>query len=659
MWHRISVGTALIVPLRAVPLHSVRFDEKSSHLEAAAEPSLSLSPSLALWPFQKDSILATDLSRTIGRTAMNAVPRSMAKKLEAKKKPVASHPLKELNRGTFLPPPPAPPIGAAGASKGGCFRFFDSSAKEPPARSKPVTGTPRSAPSNTRNATFNPKNTAKASGSRTSQKGASRSGFGVPKQIVSGKFIKQSNTDLLQKWSKRKPSSDVKDPSPKFDLEPVGLCPASSPKRTLLSFNAHEEADEEKQMLTTTPTSTTTPPVEASISPEVPMDNPSITPTCFAAGHVIVGVHDRRKCRPRGILSIGGRQLEIPEVSRRVSDPTRVSLTPPPLSGASIHWLSSPPENANSGHRRSLSSSSRIRVAHCPVDSWKLSPSNCSSCKSPELSGLLDLNSPCLETTPSPGVMVQRTPSSGGSVSPFSLILEKIAKTSRRNNHLLSQNYLIEDHVTGTPSTRSSSINSNGFSDFKVDAAANVLKNVSLSSRQQQKHNASCQTTFSGLSFQFGSVETSSNSVDLNRFQHPPPGNNCAEEEVLGGAETRISWREGLMSRIFEMGNLDGYRWFSDDEEDLNCLEEDRVGSISDLKFDMESSRANVENLNEHNAAGFGSIEFMFEAEKGGAKGPAQGPILSAESISMEGIGLAASDDSDWTFSYQNHLFEV
>ncbi|KAG6476680.1 uncharacterized protein LOC122024005 isoform X1 [Zingiber officinale] len=471
----------------------------------------------------------------MGREAVNAAPMSGRRK-RSSKDPMAKKldPVKKRNRGSF-----PPSIAASGASKSGRFRFCDFSSKESlDDGSKTATGTPRSAPPNLRNVAFNSKITAKA----------------VRRKIGSTNFSKRATTDL-------------------------------------------EAVDESKQMSTTTPTSSATPPIQASISPEVPTDSSLVTPACFAAGHVIVGVHDRRKCRPRGILSVGGgRELEIPEFNGGVADPIRVSVTPPPPAAASINWLSSPSKNGNLGH--------------CPAEAsidWLLSPGEDEEVPSPEL------NSPCSETTPSSGVMILRTPTSGDSVSPFSSILDRIAKTSQ-SKHRERRHSLVEDHVTSAPSLHSSS-----------------TKNNNLCQPRPQRHNANRQTTCCGLSFQFGSIETSSNSVDLDRFQHLPPSDNIDQ--------TRMS----------------GYRWLSDDEDDLNCLKEDRASLISDH---VESNGDN--NQNGHiAAAGFGSVEFVFEAEKTGAKGPIRGPISSAESISMEGIVIAASDDSDWTLSYKNHLFET
>ncbi|XP_064950592.1 uncharacterized protein LOC135604865 [Musa acuminata AAA Group] len=665
----------------------------------------------------------------MGRDVTNEPPKlerrsskkSLAKKFEARKKLSPRNPLKELNSGSV-----PPPFGSAEAPKGGCFRFLlpNSSAKEPLARSKPRPRTPRSAPSNPRNDATNPRNLTNPSRYRT-QKNESKSSPGVPKQLGSSKPSKPRTPDLLQLWNKRRPASNEQNPDSKFDLEEgsegkVGSRLASTPEKTLQGFDAHvvlEAAKEVEQMITLTPTSATTPPVQASISPEVPVDASAVvaTPACFAAGHVIARVHDRRKCRPRGILTIGGCVLDIEDANVGGTDPTRVSAIPPPLAVASIRWLSSPSEKVNSDLGSSVSSSSKVHMVHRPAEAsvdwllptceggdsiprdefslqtrtsldhgfWGFSPNNSNMVNSPDLRGLLDFKPPGLEETPSSGIGIQKTPTTGGSISPFSMILERIAKTSKskllrpqqeRGAHrygsalessTFSGSSWNEGHAICTPSSSSSSTKKLNLSDLKIDKMAEAIENISWSPKPVSNE-TSCQVPSTKLNFQFGCLATPSNSVDLNRFQNPSCDRNsavkniCAKEQVFPSSQTRISWREGLVSRIFEMGELDGSQWLSDDEDNFNHHEEDRAGPIANLKFEPRSSSSILKNQNEQIAtAGFGSIEFVFDAEKVEAKVPPEGPTSCAESISIEGLVLDSSGDSDWKFFYKNHLFEV
>ena len=98
------------------------------------------------------------------------------------------------------------------------------------------------------------------------------------------------------------------------------------------------------------------PAIQVSISPEINGGSNSIaksTPTtCYAAGHVLSGVSDKRKCRPRGLLTIGDNNLfgssktmVIDSKDENVIGTHKsrcwVSLVPS-SEDASIHWILSP-----------------------------------------------------------------------------------------------------------------------------------------------------------------------------------------------------------------------------------------------------------------------------------------------------------------------------
>ncbi|CAL9119024.1 unnamed protein product [Musa textilis] len=462
-----------------------------------------------------------------------------------------------------------------------------------------------------------------------------------------------------------------------------------------------------------TPTSVTIPPVQASISPEVPVKASAVaaTPVCFAAGHVIARVRDRRKCRARGLLTVGGREPEVEKVHGGCTDRTQASVTPPPPpppAEASMHWLSSPSENVDMALDSSFNSCSKVLAAEASVDwllspckdgegmhkdellmgnrtspdggSWRFFPDNSIREKSPELCGLMSLDSPSLETTPSSGIGIQKTPSTGGSVSPFSMILERIAKTSKTKlvwpqketgqhhncsvleNSLFSGNSWIEGHVTCKPSSFSSSRKKYDLADFKMDAVAESLEHVSLS-LEPLSNDTSCQAPLPGFSFQFGCH--TSNSVDFNHLQNlycdriSIVKDASAKEEVLPSSQTRVSWREEPISRAFEMGKLDRCQWLSDDDNFIHH-EEHRVASIPDLKSDCGSSSSILKNPTEPiSPVGFGYVESVSEAKRSETEVSPRGPISCAESIGMEGLVLDSSGDSDWTLFYKNHLFEV
>uniref|UniRef100_A0A7N0TFX0 Uncharacterized protein n=1 Tax=Kalanchoe fedtschenkoi TaxID=63787 RepID=A0A7N0TFX0_KALFE len=81
------------------------------------------------------------------------------------------------------------------------------------------------------------------------------------------------------------------------------------------------------------------------------------TPVCFGAGHVISGVSDKRKCRPRGVLVVGENCSGIDGLPNYDNlhgnwDADSGHMVVPPLPAeASMHWLLSPydEENEQSG----------------------------------------------------------------------------------------------------------------------------------------------------------------------------------------------------------------------------------------------------------------------------------------------------------------------
>ncbi|CAN6463628.1 unnamed protein product [Victoria cruziana] len=82
------------------------------------------------------------------------------------------------------------------------------------------------------------------------------------------------------------------------------------------------------------------PPVQASISPEIHCGSEAgkNDSACFAAGHLVSKVKDRRKCRPRGILTVGENLKLGVEMDCKVN----ASAIVPIPAEASVRWLASP-----------------------------------------------------------------------------------------------------------------------------------------------------------------------------------------------------------------------------------------------------------------------------------------------------------------------------
>ncbi|XP_062197956.1 uncharacterized protein LOC133900744 [Phragmites australis] len=438
-----------------------------------------------------------------------------------------------------------------------------------------------------------------------------------------------------------------------------------------------------------------TPPVHASISPEVAACG-SATPACFAAGHhVLLGVGDRRKCRPRGILAIAGEGMASEDLDD--AEPSR----------ASMHWLSSPSEQAagtcstkcgNEVASVNWLVSPReeggvdlleddIFVQRCSLEDafWRFSPDCTGLLGSPLLGGLLDFGTPASEmsgTTPSSGFLpVQKTPSSGDSISPFSLIVKRASESSRLRSLCAQQglgsSYRYGSAADPTPisgeswpesvsnGTRSGLTRTGSRPMKMMDPVVECLEMMSLSPKpgdDDYRGNYALPAPLPELSFQFAGAPTPLESIDLTSFKRSPHGvelkgkESSFQKPVM--AETRISWREGLVSRMFDIGDLDCCKWLSDDEDAplLSHNEEALPGTMYEA-----SSGSCLQGGGDHPAAcGFGSVEFSCIGDELNNDSKASpNPIPVAESMRAEGFELVSSDDSDWTLFYKNDLFET
>ncbi|PUZ44137.1 hypothetical protein GQ55_8G066500 [Panicum hallii var. hallii] len=440
-----------------------------------------------------------------------------------------------------------------------------------------------------------------------------------------------------------------------------------------------------------TPPADATPPVHASISPEVAAACGSATPACFAAGHhVLPGVGDRRKCRPRGILAISGE-----------GGPASEDLGAEP-SRASIRWLSSPSgaeagtcsTKCGGGEEASVNwlvsprdgggvdlLEDEIFVPRCSSDDafWRFSPDCAGLLGSPLLGGLLDLGTPASDmsgTTLSSGFLpVQKTPSSGDSISPFSLIVKRASESSARLRGLCAQQSLCSSYRSGsavdpTPmsgeswpesvsnGTRSGLTRTGSRPMKMMDPVLECLEMMSLSPRpgdDDYDGSGALPAPLPELSFQFTGAPMSLESVDLSSFKRTPRDIELKGKETSFKkpvmAETRISWREGLVSRMFDVGDLDCCKWISDDEDSPVLSHNDEA-----LPDGTNSQRGG----HQQEACGFGSVEFSCVGDElnNDSSKACPNPVSVAESMRAEGFELVSSDDSDWTLFYKNDLYE-
>ncbi|KAK6245169.1 hypothetical protein QUC31_011578 [Theobroma cacao] len=188
---------------------------------------------------------------------------------------------------------------------------------------------------------------------------------------------------------------------------------------------------------------------------------------------------------------------------------------------------------------------------------------------------------------------------------------------------------------------------------FHSDQLLSVAGDLGTESLSPKRHVSIWDTTSS--SFQFDRLTTPSNSMELPPFQKILGDQSLwtsnSTFENVSQSQMRISWREGLVSRIFEMDELDSCRCLSDEEEELNVNSGDPLKPCQSLEINVDVG--NVPTLKN----GFGSTEFVHGESREKLQSPVQGSC--AESISTDGGGLARSEDSDWSLCYKNNLFEV
>ncbi|XP_051179681.1 uncharacterized protein [Lolium perenne] len=546
--------------------------------------------------------------------------------------------------------------GDASAARAGCFRFLLSSASASKSRCPSTPRTPASGPPRPRPETTRRVNRLPDQESRTKTEQWPRS----RREDPIGGQIRRVEPTTKKKGLARRGQQQLEALTPERKADAGG-----------------------------TPSSSATPPVHASISPEV-LAGGAATPACFAAGHhVVPGVRDRRKRRARGILDIAGEGTSTS--SELGSDPSR----------ASIHWLSSSQlgeavtRSTNCAKEASaiwLASprdegllDDEIFLPRCSSEDafWRLSPDYTGLLGSPVLGGLLDFDTPGSETTPSSGFLpVEKTPSTGDSISPFSLIVKRASSQSSRLSSLCAQqrlgSYCCDSAADPTPISReswpenASTGKCSGLARVssrlvaRMDPVVECVEMMTLSPRPGDADYDGNEALPAQISFQFAGAPTPLESIDLSSFKRSPceielKGKEVSFRKPVSSTETRISWREGLVSRMFDMGDLDCCRWFSDDEDGPVLLgnAEALPDTLPDTTFQHISASCQQE---DGERSGFGSVEF---SSNGGGElnydsKATPNPVQVAESMRAEGFELVSSDDSDcWTLLYKNGLFET
>ncbi|XP_022742316.1 uncharacterized protein LOC111293702 isoform X2 [Durio zibethinus] len=448
----------------------------------------------------------------------------------------------------------------------------------------------------------------------------------------------------------------------------------------------------------TSSSNTKTPPIQASFSPEIQSTTiTATTPACYGAGHLISRVTDRRKCKARGVLAValpgtGDNNISInnynnvdcEDYATGLDKNCSVSMPPLPAE-ASMHWLLSPCHEDNEDdkensapfhslleHKTLPSPSSPLSDLGLSLDWCNLSNNTSDATNSSTEKSQKSINN-MLISTEVPQFQVRLDSlcddapvSSSPNATPYSraVPLKEGAKHSYNigGNSPFSADTLGSENVMQTPSSDSSLERHIGLScssarDHKRhhlhSERLSVAGDLRMASLSPESHVSIWDTN--GSSFQFDRLTTPSNSMDLSQFQKILDDqslwtSNSAFENV-SQSHMRISWREGLVSRIFEMDEFDGCRCLSDEEEDLNVNSSDPCKSCQSLEINVDLG--NIPTLT--NACG--STEFLDGESKEKLHSPVQ--CSCAESISTDGGGLARSEDSDWNLCYKNNLFEV
>ncbi|KAF3665016.1 putative poly(ADP-ribose) glycohydrolase 1-like isoform X1 [Capsicum annuum] len=423
---------------------------------------------------------------------------------------------------------------------------------------------------------------------------------------------------------------------------------------------------------------TKTPPIEASVSPEIQFGLStglvSAATPCYAAGHVLSGITDKRKCRPRGVLTIGTLidSSDCEKASGLDAVPnksSRVSLIPLPAL-ASMHWLSSPCRENNA----ICEGESVNEFGMLTGSAMSELPDSASTCSGSTLDSVHNRGKYCDSVNRdvartggkarivlhSPGSTEYKDPSSDemgrNSFPPYPLAISCCRDVKAPDEWKCSCSLVWENSPCSTASlssgnviqTPKSDLSSGRYGDLswlhsgdhgdnlggELDSVADFLYKTSLSPTTQPSALGP-----PNLHFKYASASWVSDSTLDNVSQ----------------SHMRISWRDGLVSRIFESDDLDCCRCLTDDENAGFCFtnEKTNVGVKS-------SSHEENDLLPESGSQSSESLEHKHELSwSGKLKSPLPEANLCAESICIEGGGLVSSADSDWTHNYKNQLYQI
>ncbi|KAM5548308.1 hypothetical protein ABKV19_002324 [Rosa sericea] len=432
----------------------------------------------------------------------------------------------------------------------------------------------------------------------------------------------------------------------------------------------------------------TTPPVQASVSPEIQFGSSAVSSAslaCYAAGHVLSGIADKRKCRPRGILNVGendsgfgkGKALCSFEDVEEDDDATATGIVGDPdacmiplPTEASMHWILSPCNEEDEDHKEH-SESSIQNPAGFPNHGREVSSVVCcdnnfesSTCRSRRNTSIYPSGVPRFQELLNEHVPVLSSPRStpGCEALPLKDERQYIFEFDAENSPF-SMASLSSGNVILTPQSDSSADRHTGLSwsntdnhrkhyDSELSSVAEAIRMASLSPNRHELIEDQIDS-----SFQFDCLTTTCNSISRiqKMLDDQASWHSNSTLENVSQSQLRISWREGLMSRMHDMDEYDCCRCLSDEEEDIN-------GCSNDLPKKSCRSPEITNNVEADQILTDTSWSADILDDEPGVAGKVKEdfpPQSCAESISTDGGGLLASGDSDWNLCYKNELFHV
>ncbi|RXH74190.1 hypothetical protein DVH24_028911 [Malus domestica] len=659
------------------------------------------------------------LSSKLAKKATPAPPMATANKKKKQKEQSRRDPLRDLNAvtvGTSNTGSDASSSISVEAPRG-CLRFLlshssSSNSKTPLYTPKTLSKTPKSAPavrptrpskSKDNRSKFNALENPEKPTSRNASKSKNNSSRSGPKSKTCS--VSKSNGNSL---SKLESGSEVEgrivrvvgNAGQPTELKSDGIDGNFTPLSKIpTGLGLDSKADKAEDVLENSDKSNSrTPPVQASVSPEIQCGSSVVSTSklaCYSAGHVLSGITDKRKCRAKGILSVGqndsgfskGKALgsfeddaddaddegdgHVDGTGKGVVGNLDAWVVPLPTE-ASMHWLLSPCDEEDEDHKEHSDNSLQNSVGsvnlYSPFSTSGRhgfssdvcektntgSTTNCSRRRTPISPSFHEVLEPVNEHV---GVLASPhcTP-----------CCEAVTLDEERKHHYgydgetspFSMFSLDSGNVIRTPLSGSSIENHRKhYFDSELSSVAEAIQMASLS--PETNSHALIEDQIES-SFQFECLTTACGSISqLHKVLDDRASwlSNSTLENI-SQSEMRISWREGLMSRIYDMDEDDCCRCLSDEEEDINGCGKDPLKK----EEASQSPELNVQVGEEDENVTFKLWTAEVLDDEGGGIHPklSSRVCATAESISTDGGGgLLASGDSDWSQCYKNELFNA